>query len=218
MERRCGPFIAVVLLSLLAAFSRSSGTGPDLTAEQPFKSRTEVRQQGAVTVRAAVLTDDESERYFGVSLADHGIQVVWLSVDNASDLRLRFLPIVTDPNYFSAPEVERLLRAWWRGGANASIASIVAQAPMPDVIPQKTSLRSPQHLPHYTGLLVWQRILQCAGQPAICLWAPTGCRIAEGARHHQSTESSTAVATPYFALKVMRILAQRLRVTNKALD
>ena len=24
--------------------------------------------------------------------------------------------------------------------------------------------------------------------------------------------------TPYFALKVMRILAQRLRVTNKALD
>jgi hypothetical protein len=91
-----------------------------------------------VTVRAAVLTDDESERYFGASLADHGIQVVWLSVDNASDLRLRFLPIATDPNYFSAPEVERLLRAWWRrGSTNASIASVVAQSPMPDVIPQK---------------------------------------------------------------------------------
>ena len=100
----------MVLLSLFAAFSRSSDAGPDLTAEQPFKSRTEVRQQGAVTVRAAVLTDDESERYFGASLADHGIQVIWLSVDNASDLPLRFLPIVTDPNYFSAPEVERLLR------------------------------------------------------------------------------------------------------------
>jgi len=99
-------------------------------------SRAEVRQQGAVTVRAAVLTDDESERYFGASLADHGIQVVWLSVDNASDLRLRFLPIVTDPNYYSASEVERLLRAWWRGSTNASIASVVAQAPMPDVIPQ----------------------------------------------------------------------------------
>ena len=126
-----------MLLSLFAAFSRSSDAGPDTTAEQPFKSRTEVRQQGAVTVRAAVLTDDESERYFGASLADHGIQVIWLSVDNASDLPLRFLPIVTDPNYFSAPEVERLLRGWWRGGTNASIASIVAQAPMPDVIPQK---------------------------------------------------------------------------------
>jgi hypothetical protein len=105
--------------------------------EQSFKSRTDVRQQGEVTVRAAVLTDDESERYFGASLADQGIQAVWLSVDNASDLRLRFLPIVTDPNYFSAPEVERLLRAWWRSSTNASIASVVAQAPMPDVVPQK---------------------------------------------------------------------------------
>jgi len=135
MKRWRWPFITVVLLSLFAAFSRSSDAGPDPTAEQPFVSRTEVRQQDAVTVRAAVLTDDESERYFGASLADHGIQVVWLSVDNASDSRLRFLPIVTDPNYFSAPEVERLLHAWWRGSTNESIASVVAQSPMPDVIP-----------------------------------------------------------------------------------
>jgi len=130
------PLITGALLLLFAVFSRCSDAGPDLTAEQPFKFRTEVRQQGAVTVRAAVLTDDESERYFGASLADHGIQVVWLSVDNASDLRLRFLPIVTDPNYFSIPEVERLLRVWWRDKANASIASVLAQTPMPDVIPQ----------------------------------------------------------------------------------
>ena len=44
-------------------------------------SRAEVRQQGAVTARAVVLTDDESERYFGASLADQGIQAAWLSVD-----------------------------------------------------------------------------------------------------------------------------------------
>ena len=130
-----GRFITVVMLALFAAFNRSSGADPDLTAEQPFMSRAEVRQQGAVTVRAAVLTDDESERYFGASLADHGIQVVWLSVDNASDLWLRFLPIVTDPNYFSAPEVERLLRVWWwSGSTNASIAAVVARTPVPDVI------------------------------------------------------------------------------------
>ena len=137
MERWRGPLITLVLLSMFAAFSRSSDAGPDLPAEQPFKSRTEVRQQGAVTVRAAVLTDDESEHYFGASLADQGIQAVWLSVDNAGDLLLRFLPIITDPNYFSAPEVERLLHAWWRGSANASTASAVARSPMPEVIPQK---------------------------------------------------------------------------------
>ena len=129
------PFIIVVLLLLCAASSRSSDAGP--TTEQSFQSHAEVRQQGAVTVRAAVLTDDESEQYFGGSLADHGVQVVWLSVDNASDLRLRFLPIVTDPNYFSAPEVERLLRGWWRGSASAPIASVIARSPMSDVIPEK---------------------------------------------------------------------------------
>ena len=140
MKRWRWPSSAVVLLSLLAVFSRSSGAGPDLPAEQPFMSRAEVRQQGAVTVRAAVLTDDESERYFGASLADQGIQAVWLSVDNAGDLLLRFLPIITDPNYFSAPEVERLLRFWWRGSTNASIAAVVARAPVPNVIPQKRTV------------------------------------------------------------------------------
>ena len=89
MKRWRRPFIAAVLLLLFAAFGRSGGADPDPT-EPAFKSRTEVRQQGAVTVRAAVLTDDESERYFGASLADQGIQAVWLSLDNASDLRLRF--------------------------------------------------------------------------------------------------------------------------------
>ena len=136
MKKWRTPFIVVVLLLLYGASSRSSDAGLT-TEQQSFESRAEVRQQGAVTVRAAVLTDDESEQYFGASLADHGIQVIWLSVDNASDLRLRFLPIVTDPNYFSAPEVERLLRGWWRGSTNASIASVVAQSPISDVIPEK---------------------------------------------------------------------------------
>jgi hypothetical protein len=72
MKNWRGPFIIVVLLSLLAAPNRSNGAGPDRTAVQPFQSRAEVRQQGAVTVRAAVLTDDESERYFGASLAERG--------------------------------------------------------------------------------------------------------------------------------------------------
>src|SRR4029079_15642861 len=115
-----GPLIIVALILLFATFSRSSDVDRNPTTEQPFKSRAEVRQQGAVIVRATVLTDDESEQYFGASLADHGIQVIWLSVDNASDLRLRFLPIVTDPNYFSIPYVERLLHVWWRGSHNAS--------------------------------------------------------------------------------------------------
>jgi len=99
--------------------------------------RAEISQQGAVTVRTAVLTDDESQRYFGASLADHGIQAIWLSVDNAGDSMLEFLPIVTDPDYFSESEVEQLLGRWWRAGINASIKATVAGAPMPTIIPRK---------------------------------------------------------------------------------
>lgn len=57
-------FFAVAFLALLAVFaaiSRSSNTSTDSPVEQSFVSRADVRQQDAVTVRAAVLSDDESE-------------------------------------------------------------------------------------------------------------------------------------------------------------
>ena len=63
------------MLLAIAVFSWFGVTIPDRTVEQSFMSRAEVRQRDAVTVRAAVLTDDESQRYFGASLADHGIEV-----------------------------------------------------------------------------------------------------------------------------------------------
>src|SRR4029077_16545308 len=126
--------LALALLFGFALLGWSSDSKPDRTAEQSFMSRAEVRQRDAVTVRAAVLTDDESQRYFGASLADHGIQAIWLGVDNASESQLAFLPLVSDPDYFHAAEVEPLLHAWWRGSANAPIKAAVAEAPMPDII------------------------------------------------------------------------------------
>lgn len=129
--------LALALLLGLAVLGWPRDSSPDRSAQQSFMSRAEVRRQGSVSVRAAVLTDDESQRYFGASLADQGIQAIWLNVDNVSDSLLEFLPIITDPNYFSETEVERLLGAWWRGGANVSIKATVAQAPLPETIPGK---------------------------------------------------------------------------------
>src|SRR6204780_366584 len=129
--------LAVAMLLAIALFSWFGVTPPDRTAEQSFISRAEARHHGAVTLRAAVLTDDESQRYFGASLADHGIQAIWLGVDNASESPLEFLPIVTDPEYFSEAEVEQILQGWWRGSANASIKAAVAGARMPDVVLQR---------------------------------------------------------------------------------
>ena len=52
-------FLALLLLLLLVTFSRPHGRGPDQSMDQVLMSRAAVSQQGAVTVRAAVLTDDE---------------------------------------------------------------------------------------------------------------------------------------------------------------
>ena len=46
---------------------------PDIAADQPTISRADIRQQGAVSVRAATLMDDEGEHYLGASLADQWI-------------------------------------------------------------------------------------------------------------------------------------------------
>jgi hypothetical protein len=58
-------------------------------------------------------------------------------VENASGSPLEFLPIVTDPDYSSEAEVERLLGVLWGGGASEAIKAAVMQAPVPDVIARR---------------------------------------------------------------------------------
>jgi hypothetical protein len=84
--------------------------------------RAVTQQHGLVTVRAAVLADDESQRYFCVAFADEGIQAVWMSVKNASDALLYYPPVTTDPNYFTPPEAAQLFHSWWPGRVDTAIA------------------------------------------------------------------------------------------------
>ena len=97
-------------------------------------SRAVKQQQGPITVRAAVLSDDESSSYFGVALADKGIQAVWLSVENGGDGSLYFLPATTDAAYYSPPEASRLFQAWLPGEADMQRERFFAREAMPDVI------------------------------------------------------------------------------------
>ena len=90
-----------------------------------------------MTVSAAVLSADEDQRYFGAGLADQGIQAIWLSVENSADATLYYLPVTTDPSYFSPSEAAQLLREWWSDKANTATDSILAQDAMPDVIPPR---------------------------------------------------------------------------------
>jgi hypothetical protein len=68
--------------------------------EQAFLARAEVQQDDEFVVSVAVPDDRESERFFGVPLARHGMQPVWLKIKNntAQACRLRLASL--DPNYY----------------------------------------------------------------------------------------------------------------------
>jgi hypothetical protein len=75
--------------------------------ERGFMERAVVLRDDELTVCAAVLDHQESERFFGVPLARRGIQPVWLQINNygRNAFRLRLASI--DPAYF--PPLEAAL-------------------------------------------------------------------------------------------------------------
>jgi hypothetical protein len=68
--------------------------------ERAFLDRAEVRREGGLLVRASVLDDHESDRFFGVPLARRGIQPVWLEITNDGDQPYRLRLASLDPNYY----------------------------------------------------------------------------------------------------------------------
>jgi hypothetical protein len=121
----------IVVLPLLLLLFGCGRAQPDRSGRDQFVSRAVTQHKDPVTVRAAVLTDDESERYFGVALADEGIQAVWMSVENASDALLYYLPVMTDPNYFTPPEAAQLFHSWRSAGVNTAMDHLFAREAMP---------------------------------------------------------------------------------------
>jgi hypothetical protein len=75
--------------------------------ERPFLDREQVRQEGEVEVKVAVLSSRESDRFFGVPLARRGIQPVWLEISNRGEGPLFFDRVHLDPNYY--PPLEAAL-------------------------------------------------------------------------------------------------------------
>jgi LssY C-terminus len=122
------------LLSLVLVVGGCTNSQPDQSGRADFESRATTQQQAQVTVRAVVLDDDESLRFFGVSLADKGMQAVWFSVKNDSDGTLYYLPVTTDADYYTPPEASRIFRAWWAGEVDEEREELFARESMPNII------------------------------------------------------------------------------------
>src|SRR5580700_813975 len=76
--------------------------------ERAFLERAQTRRQGNVQITVAVPSDRESERAFGVRLARHRLQAVWLEVDNGDDEELWLDRVQLDPDYYTALEAANL--------------------------------------------------------------------------------------------------------------
>jgi hypothetical protein len=73
--------------------------------EVPFRERTKTQSENDVRVSAAVLSAEETEAVFGLSLYKKGIQPVWLEIENNTQHRMWFAPVSVDRDYFAPLEV-----------------------------------------------------------------------------------------------------------------
>ena len=99
----------VMVFILLAGCGPSA---PDASGAGAFISRALTQERQGILVRASVLSNAESKRYFGGSTADADVQPVWLEVRNDSDAPVLFLPILTDRAYYAPQEVAQSLHGW----------------------------------------------------------------------------------------------------------
>jgi hypothetical protein len=68
--------------------------------ERTYLDRAEVQKDDTLVVRASVLANRESDRFFGVPLARRGIQPVWLEIANNGPHAYRLRLASLDPNYY----------------------------------------------------------------------------------------------------------------------
>ncbi len=110
---RIPPLSSALLTAICLAISFLV-SGCSSLSEQELKARlnmpipqldVQVLEQDAVRVSLSVLADDGAADFFGVSLAEFGIQLIWMQIENNSDTDFWLLPFALDPDYFSADEV-----------------------------------------------------------------------------------------------------------------
>jgi LssY-like putative type I secretion system component LssY len=77
-------------------------------ADRSFLERAQTRSEDGVEATVAVPSDRESDRIFGVRLARHRLQAVWMEVANGGDEPLWLDRVQLDPGYYTPQEAANL--------------------------------------------------------------------------------------------------------------
>ncbi|MDH2239985.1 LssY C-terminal domain-containing protein [Pigmentiphaga sp. GD03639] len=127
--------LGALALSLLSACAGPAASPKDSQAassmdpsqaERSYLDRAnrQAMTRGQVTVSVAALRDEESAASFGLPLAEHGVQPVWVRIENRSTLPYWFMPVFMDRDFYSAREAAYLFHS---GSGGASAAQIERQ-------------------------------------------------------------------------------------------
>ncbi len=100
--------------------------------EQAYLGRVEVRQDNHLIVRASVLANWDSERFFGVPMARRGIQPLWLEITNNGEQPYRLRLASLDPNYY--PPLEASMINHFRIGKRLMAFGVLAWLFLPFMI------------------------------------------------------------------------------------
>ncbi len=111
LTRACGVAGRALVLTIVVLATPLGGCGTALPVTEPDGAelplslgRTQQQEKDGVSVEVSVPTDELASRTFGVPLASHGIQPVWLRIENRTPTGFWLLPIAIDPDLFSPDE------------------------------------------------------------------------------------------------------------------
>jgi hypothetical protein len=97
--------LAVVSLALIAGCATQPVAPPEPAGSvRPSAERVQTLTKDGVTVELAIPGEEDAVRQFGVPLAEHDIQPIWIRVVNTTPIHYWILPIAIDRDYYTADE------------------------------------------------------------------------------------------------------------------
>jgi hypothetical protein len=133
---RAAPSVSILVLAVLAL----AGCGrfaPESLAQAGFLGRAATQESDDLRVHVSALSAEESLRYLGLELAGHGVQPIWMKIENRTDSPAWFVPIATDPSYFAPFEVAYMFHRAFAGKRNQAVDELLLSTAMPLEVPPR---------------------------------------------------------------------------------
>jgi hypothetical protein len=127
-------------LAVCVVLSGCGGFHPIPHDEIGFKSRAVGKTERGLTISAVALGPKEARAAFGVPTFDHGIQPVWVKVENNSEDTLTLLPLEFDYLYFTPTEAAWINHSWLDADGNARIDALFQENALPGRVDAGTAV------------------------------------------------------------------------------